>query len=129
MQRYCVLVLALLSLAGCGPQALQPARGTAEAVIEQVGPTVGSAIEKVAPTVRALVPTPAPTTTPDPRYPSTLKAPIIACFAPGCAAEAAFIVPAGTHYNDTGQDSGVWRFIQIDGGGQVWVVRGQLTQE
>ena len=129
MQRYCILVLALLVLTACGPQALQPARGTAEAMIEQVGPTVGTAIERVAPTVRALVPTSEPTATPDPNYPSTLRTPIIACFAPGCAAEAAFIVPASTRYNDTGQDSGTWRFIQIEGGGQVWVVQAQLTQE
>jgi hypothetical protein len=129
MQRFCLLLLALLGLAACGPQALQPARGTAEAVLDQVGPTVGSAIDQVAPTVRALIPTPAPTTTPDPSYPSTLTAPIIACFEPGCAAEAALIVPAGTRYNDTGPDSGTWRFIQIEGGGQVWVVQARLTHE
>lgn len=127
MQRSWVFVVALLCLAACGPDALQPARGTAEAVIEQVGPTVGSAIERVAPTVQALIPTPAPTVTPDPNYPSTLKEPIIACFEPGCAAEAAFIIPAGTRYNDTGPDSGTWRFIQIEGGGQVWVVHAKLV--
>ncbi len=129
MQRCCIFILTLLSLTACGPQALQPARGTAEAVIEQIAPTVGTVIERVAPTVRALVPTPEPTATPDPRYPSTLRAPIIACFAPNCAAETAIILPTGTKYNDTGLDSGTWRFIEIEGGGQVWVVQGQLTQE
>ena len=129
MQRSWIFIVALLILAACGPEALQPARGTAEAVIEQVAPTVGSAIEQVAPTVRALVPTPAPTATPDPNYPSTLTAPIIACFEPGCAAEAAFIVPAGTRYNNTGPDSGTWRFIQVEGGGQIWVVSARLTAE
>ena len=119
MQRFFLLILALLALTACStPQALQPARATAEAVIEQV-----------APTVRALVPTPIPTPTPDPRYPSTLATAIIACFEPGCAAEAAFILAAGTHYMDTGPDSGTWRFIEVEGGGKVWVLRAQLTKE
>lgn len=123
MQRYFVLVLALFVLTACGPRALQPAAATAEAVINQVAPTAQAAIEQVAPTVRALIPTP------DPRYPSTLRAAIIACFAPNCAAEVAFILPAGTKYSGTGPDSGTWRFIEIEGGGQVWVVRAQLTNE
>jgi len=118
MQRYFLLIVSLLVLTACGPQALQPARATAETVIEQV-----------APTVRALVPTAVPTLTPDPRYPSTLSTAIIACFAPGCVAEVAIILPAGTKYNNTGPDSGTWRFIEIEGGGQVWVLRAQLTTE
>jgi hypothetical protein len=118
MQRCFLLLVALLALTACGSEALQPARATAEAVIEQV-----------APTVRALVPTPVPTLTPDPRYSSTLSTALIACFAPGCAAEVAIILPAGTKYNDTGPDSGTWRFIEIEGGGQVWVLRAKLTTE
>ena len=127
MQRSWVVVVVLLSLTACGPGALRPDGGAASAVTEQVGPTAGSATEQVAPTVPALIPTPAPTATRDPNYPSTLKEPIIACFAPGCVAEDAFIIPAGTHYNDTGPDSGTWRSIQIEGGGQVWVVRAKLA--
>ena len=128
MRQYLPLLLAVLMLSACTQQALQPAQATAEAVINEVAPTAKAAIEQVAPTVRALVPTPAPAATPDPQYPSTLDRAIIACFAPGCAAEAAIILPAGTHYQDTGPDSGTWRFIQIEGGGQVWVVRAQLTK-
>jgi hypothetical protein len=37
-------------------------------------------------------------------------------------------LPAGTHYTDTAQDDGAWRFIQVQGGGQVWVLRAQLTK-
>jgi hypothetical protein len=123
MQRFLLLILAMLMLAACTQQALQPAQSTAEAVLNQVAPTAKAAIEQVAPTIRALVPTPAPASTPDPQYPSTLDTAIIACFAPGCDAEAAFILPAGTHYKDTGPDDGAWRFIEVQGGGQVWVLR------
>jgi hypothetical protein len=128
MPRFLLLMLAVLTLTACTQRALQPAQATAEAVINQVAPSAKAAIEQVAPTVRALVPSPVPPPTPDPRYPSTLVTAIIACFAPGCAAEAAIIVPAGTHYNNTGPDSGTWRFIEIEGGGQVWVLRAQLTK-
>ena len=128
MQRFLLLMLALLILTGCNQQALQPAQATAEAAIDQIVPTAGAAIEQIAPTVRALVPTLAPAPTPDPQYPDTLDTAIIACFAPGCVAEVAFILPAGTRYNDTGPDSGTWRFIAVQGGGQVWVVRAQLTK-
>jgi hypothetical protein len=128
MQRFLLLMLAVLMLTACTQTALQPAQATAEAAIEQVAPTAKAAIEQVAPTVRALVPTPAPAPTPDPRYPDTLDQAIIACFAPGCVAEVAFILPAGTHYKDTGPDSGTWRFIEVEGGGQVWVLRARLTK-
>ena len=128
MQRFLLLSLAALMLAACTQQALQPVQATAEAVINQVAPTAKAAIEQVAPTVRALVPTPAPVATPNSQYPSTLDRAIIACFAPRCDAESAIILPAGTHYNDTGLDDGTWRFIEVDGGGQVWVLRAQLTK-
>ena len=128
MQRFLLLILAMPMLAACTQQALQPAQTTAEAVMNQVAPTAKAAIAQVAPTIRALVPTAAPAATPDPQYPSTLDTAIIACFAPGCAAEAAIIVPAGTHYKDTGLDDGTWRFIEVQGGGQVWVQRTRLTK-
>jgi len=128
MRRFLLPILAVLVLTACTQRALQPAQATAEAVINEVGPTAKAAIAQVAPTVRALVPTPVPAPTPDPRYPSTLDRGIIACFAPGCAAEVAIILPAGTHYHDTGPDSGTWRFIEIEGGGQVWVLHAQLTK-
>jgi hypothetical protein len=128
MRRFLLLMPAVLILTACSQPALQPARATAEAVIDQIAPTAGAAIERVAPTVRALVPTPAAAPTPDPQYPSALDTAIIACFAPGCGAEVAFILPAGTHYKNTGPDSGTWRFIEVEGGGQVWVLRAQLTK-
>jgi hypothetical protein len=128
MQRLFLLILAMLMLAACTQRALQPAQATAETVIQQVAPTAEAALEKVAPTIRALVPTPAPASTPDPQYPSTLDTAIIACFAPRCDAEAAIILPAGTHYKDTGPDDGTWRFIEVQGGGQVWVLRTRLTK-
>lgn len=53
---------------------------------------------------------------------------LIACFAPRCGAEEAIILPAGTYYKETEQDDGNWRFILIQGGGQVWVLRAQLTK-
>lgn len=128
MQRFLLLILAMLLLAACSQQALQPAASTAEAVIKEVAPTARAAVEQVAPTIRALVPTPVPAATPDPQYPSTLDRATIACFAPRCGAEDAIILPAGTHYQDTGQDDGTWRFIGIQGGGQVWVLHAQLTK-
>jgi hypothetical protein len=103
-----------LMLAACSQQVLQPAQATAEAVINQVAPTAKAAIEQAAPTIRALVPTPPPAATPDPEYPSTL--------------ETAIILPAGTHYKDTGPDDGTWRFIEVQGGGRVWVLRTRLTE-
>ena len=118
----------MLLLTACSSQSLQPAEGTAQAVINQVAPTARAAINEVAPTIRALVPTPASTAAPDPQYPSTLDKALIACFAPRCGAEAAIILPVGTHYKDTEQDDGTWRFIQTQGGGQVWVLRAQLTK-
>src|SRR5262245_48406774 len=127
MQRFLLLILAMLLLAACSQQALQPAQATAEAVIDQVAPPAKAAIEQVAPTIRALVPTPALASTPDSQYPSTLDTAIIACFAPRCDAEAAIILPAGTHYQDTGPDDGTWRFIEVQGGGRVWVLRARLT--
>jgi hypothetical protein len=128
MQRFLILLLAILLLTACSQLALQPAEATAQAVINQVAPTARAAIDQVAPTVRALVPTPAPAATPDPQYPSTLDKNVIACFAPRCGAEDAIILPAGTHYKDTEQDDATWRFIQTPGGGQVWVLRAQLTK-
>jgi len=122
MKRFLLLILAVLILTACSQQELQPAQATAEAVIKQVAPTAKAAIEQVAPTIRALVPTQ------DPRYPSTLNTAIIACFAPRCAAENALILASGTRYKDTGQDDGTWRFIEVQGGGQVWVLRTQLTK-
>ena len=124
MQRFLILLLITLTLTACSSQSLQPAEGTAQAVINQVGPTARAAINELAPTVRALVPTSGP---PDPQYPNTLDKPLIACFAPSCGAEDAIILPAGTHYKNTEQDDGTWRFIQTQGGGQVWVLRAQLT--
>ena len=129
MQRLLLLIAAILLLTACSSQSLQPAEGTAQAVINQVAPTARAAISEVAPTIRALIPTPAPTAAPDPQYPSALSKELIACFAPGCSAEEAIILPAGTHYKDTEQDDGTWRFIQTQGGGQVWVLRAQLTNE
>jgi len=128
MRRYLMFFLFMLPLTACTSQSLQPAEGTAQAVIKQVAPTARAVVNEVVPTVRALVPTPAPTAVPDPQYPSTLDTDLIACFAPGCAAEEAFILPVDTHYKDTGQDDGAWRFIQVQGGGQVWVLRAQLTR-
>jgi hypothetical protein len=128
MQRSLVLLLAILLLTACSQQSLQPAEATAQAVINQVAPTARAAINEVAPTIRALVPTPAPASTPDPQYPSALDKNLIACFAPRCGAEDAIILPAGTHYKDTGQNDGTWRFIQTPGGGQVWVLHTQLTK-
>jgi len=115
-------------LTACSQQSLQPAQATAEAMINQVAPTARAAVNEIAPTIRALVPTPAPASTPDPQYPSTLDKNLIACFAPRCGAEDAIILPAGTHYKETEQDDGTWRFIQTQGGGQVWVLRAQLTK-
>jgi len=128
MQRFLLLLVATLLLTACSSQSLQPAEGTAQAVINQVAPTARAAVEQVAPTVLALVPTSAPTATPDPQYPSTLDKNLIACFAPRCNAEEAFILPAGTHYKETEQDDRNWRFIQVQGGGQVWVLSVQLTK-
>src|SRR5829696_8903511 len=129
MQRFLVPLLVILMLTACSQQSLQPAQATAEAVINQVAPTARAAINQVAPTIRALVPTSAPASTPDPQYPSTLDKNLIACFAPRCGAEDAIILPAGTHYKETEQDDGTWRFIQTQGGGQVWALRAQLTNE
>jgi hypothetical protein len=129
MQRFLVPLLVILMLSTCSQQSLQPAQETAQAVIDQVAPTARAAINEIAPTIRALVPTPAPAATPDPKYPSTLDKHLIACFAPRCGAEDAIILPAGTHYKETEQDDGTWRFIQTQGGGQVWVLRAQLTNE
>ena len=126
MQRLLSLLLAALLLTACTSQSLQPAEGTAQAAINQVAPTARAAVEQVAPTVLALVPTSAPTSTADPQYPSTLDKELIACFAPRCGAEEANILPSGTHYKDTEQDDGNWRFILVQGGGQVWVPRAQL---
>jgi hypothetical protein len=127
MQRFLVLLLVILMLTACSQQSLQPAQATAEAMINQVAPTARAVVNEIAPTIRALVPTPAPASTPDPQYPSTLDKNLIACFAPSCGAEDAIILPAGTHYKETEQDNGTWRFIQTQGGGQVWVLRAQLT--
>ena len=127
MQRMLLLMLFILMLTACSQQALQPAQATAEAVINQVGPTARAAVNQVAPTIRALVPTSSPAATPDPQYPNTLDKPLIACFAPRCGAEDAIILPAGTHYKNTEQDDDTWRFIEVQGGGQVWVLRAQLT--
>ena len=128
MQRLLLLVLFIGMLTACNQQALQPAQGTAEAVINQVGPTARAAVNQVAPTVRALIPTSPPPATPDPQYPNTLDKDLIACFAPRCSAEEAIILPVGTHYKNTEQDDGNWRFIQVQGGGQVWVLHAQLTK-
>ena len=128
MQRFLVLLLVILMLTACSQQSLQPAQATAEAMINQVAPTARAAVNEIAPTIRALVPTPAPASTPDPQYPSTLDKNLIACFAPRCGAEDAIILPVGTHYKETEQDDGTWRFIQTQGGGQVWVLRAQLTK-
>jgi hypothetical protein len=128
MQRLFLFLVATLLLTACSSQSLQPAEGTAQAVINQVAPTARAAINEVAPTIRALIPTPAPTSAPDPQYPSTLDKALVACFAPRCSAEEAIILPPGTHYKDTGQDDGTWRFIQVQGGGQVWVLGAQLIK-
>ncbi len=128
MQRLLLLIVAILLLTACSSQSFQPAEGTAQAVINQVAPTARAAVNAVAPTIRALIPTPAPTAAPDPHYPSTLDKDLVACFAPRCSAEEAIILPAGTHYKDTGQDDGTWRFIQVQGGGQIWVLGAQLTK-
>ena len=129
MRRLLVLIVAIPLLTACSSQSLQPAQATAEAMINQVAPTARAAVNEIAPTIRALVPTSAPAATPDPQYPSTLDKNLIACFAPRCSAEDAIILPAGTHYKETEQDDGTWRFIQTQGGGQVWVLRAQLTNE
>lgn len=128
MQRFLVPVVLVLLLAACNQQALQPAQGTAEAVINQVGPTARAVVNQVAPTLQALVPTSRPAATSDPQYPATLDKPLIACFAPRCGAEEAIILPPGTHYKETQQDDGNWRFIEVQGGGQVWVLRAQLVK-
>ena len=128
MQRLLLLIAAILLLTACSSQSLQSAEGTAQAVVNQVAPTARAAVEQVAPTVIALVPTSAPTSTADPQYPSTLVKELIACFAPRCGAEEAIILPSGTHYKDTEQDDGNWRFILVQGGGQVWVLRAQLMK-
>ena len=128
MQRFLILLFAFLLLTACSQQSLQPAEGTAQAVINQVGPTARAAVNELAPTVRALIPTSPPAALPDPQYPDTLDRPLIACFAPRCGAEDAIILPAGTRYKNTGQDDGTWRFIQVQGGGQVWVLRAQLAK-
>jgi hypothetical protein len=128
MQRLLLPILAILMLTACSQQSLQPAESTAEAAINRIAPTAKAAVNQVAPTIRALVPTSPPTSTPDPQYPSTLDNPLIACFAPRCGAEDAIILPAGTHYKNTEQDDGTWRFIQVQGGGQVWVLRTQLAK-
>ena len=124
MQRF-LLLIAIVMLTACTQQALQPAQGTAEAVINQIGPTARAAVNELAPTVRALIPTSPP---PDPQYPNTLDKPLIACFAPRCGAEDAIILPAGTRYKNTEQDDGAWRFIQVQGGGQVWILRAPLAR-
>src|SRR5215217_4156905 len=98
MQRCLLLLLFIIMLTACSQQSLQPAEGTAQAVINQVAPTARAAINQVAPTIRALVPTLTPVATPDPQYPNTLDKNLIACFAPGCSAEDAIILPVGTHY-------------------------------
>jgi len=121
--------MSILMLAACSQQALQPAEQTAQAAINQLAPTARAAVNQVAPTVRALIPTSPPAATPDPQYPNTLDKPLIACFAPRCGAEEAIILPAGTHYKNTEQDDGTWRLIQVQGGGQVWVLRAQLAKE
>jgi hypothetical protein len=128
MQRFLLLLVAILMLTACSQQSLQPAESTAEAAINRIAPTAKAAVNQVAPTIRALVPTSPPTSTPDAQYPSTLDNPLIACFAPRCGAEDAIILPAGTHYKNTEQDDGTWRFIQVQGGGQVWVLRAQLAK-
>jgi hypothetical protein len=129
MQRLLVLIVTILLLTACSSQSLQPAQATAEAVINQIAPTARAAVNEVAPTIRALLPTSIPVSTPDPQYPNMLDKNLIACFAPRCGAEEAIILPAGTLYKETEQDDGTWRFIQTQGGGQVWVLRAQLTSE
>jgi hypothetical protein len=126
MQRFLLLVVLILMLTACSQQSLQPAESTAQAAINQIAPTARAVVNQVAPTIRALVPTAPPAATPDPQYPNTLDKALIACFAPRCGAEDAIILPAGTHYKDTEQDDGTWRFIQTQGGGQVWVLGTQL---
>ena len=128
MQRLLVLLLAILLLTACSQQALQTGEATAQAAINEVAPTARAAINQVAPTIQALIPTPAPAATPDPQYPRTLDKSVIACFAPRCGAEDAIILPAGTHDQETEQADGMWRVLQTQGGGQVWVLRAQLTK-
>ena len=128
MQRFLVLLAASLLLTACSQQSLQPAEATAQAAINRIAPTARVVANQLAPTVRALVPTAPPAATPDPQYPNMLDKPLIACFAPRCSAEDAIILVAGTQYRNTAQDDGAWRFIQILGGGQVWVLRAQLPQ-
>jgi hypothetical protein len=128
MQRLLLILLFIVMVAACSSQSLQPAEGTAQAVINQVAPTAKAVVNQVAPTIRALIPTVTPAATPDPQYPSTLDKNLIACFAPRCSAEEAIILPAGTHYKEREQDDGTWRFIQVQGGGQVWVLHAQLTK-
>jgi hypothetical protein len=128
MQRLFVLIVSLVMLAACSQQSLQPAEQTAQAAIDQFAPTARAAASQLAPTVRALIPTSPPAGTPDPQYPNTLGTPLIACFAPRCAAEDAIILPAGTRYQPTEQNDGTWWFIQTQGGGQVWVLGAQLTK-
>jgi hypothetical protein len=137
MRRLLLPIIAALMLAGCSQQSLQPAEATAQAALNrlaptaraaasQLAPTARAAVDQLAPTVRALLPTAPPAGTPNPQYPNTLDKPLIACFAPRCGAEEAFILPAGTHYKNTEDEDGAWRFIQVEGGGQVWVLRAQL---
>ncbi len=128
MQRSLFAIMAILLLTSCSQQSLQPAEATAQAALNQIAPTARAAVDQVAPTVRALIPTSPPAATPDPQYPNTLDKPLIACFAPRCNAEDAMILPAGTRYKNTEDDDGTWRFIQVQGGGQVWVVRAQLAK-
>ena len=128
MKRFPLLLLLTILVTACNQQSLQPAQGTAEAVINQVAPTARAAVNQVAPTIRALIPTSPPASTPDPQYPTTLDKNLIACFAPRCSAEDAIILPAGTHYKETEQNDGTWQFIQTQGGGQVWVLSAQLTK-
>jgi len=129
MQRFALLLVVIVLLTACSQQSLQPAESTAQAALNRIAPTARAAVNQVAPTIRALIPTAAPASTPDPQYPSALDKALIACFAPRCGVEDAIILPAGTHYKDTEQDDGTWRFIQTQGGGQVWVVRAQLFRE
>lgn len=128
MQRFLLLLAASLLLTACSQQSLQPAEATAQAALNRIAPTARAAANQIAPTVRALVPTAPPAAPADPQYPNTLDKPLIACFAPRCNAEDAIILVAGTQYRKTAQDDGAWRFIQIPGGGQVWVLRAQLPQ-
>jgi len=128
MRGYLLAIVSVLMLTSCSQQSLQPAEATAQAALNQIAPTARAAVNQVAPTVRALIPTSPPAATPDSQYPNTLDKPLIACFAPRCNAEDAIILPVGTRYKNTEGDDGTWRFIQVQGGGQVWVIRAQLAK-